>query len=195
MNPKHPILTFILASILASCIPAGTTTPPAGDAGAGLGSCTLLDQAVQGYVVCKGAFAAGKAASLCPAGYTLATTMMPTALNNACDGNIEAIANDYFYAVDVGAWANPQNPYATANQACSNPGGWTAALMGCGGKQRSGDMGSTAYTVMLGQRCQGWPHARYCGGPSLDWTCPDGTLKTASNTNPNSGVICFSPNP
>ena len=183
--------SFILTVLLAACgVPGSGTSPPSGS---GLGSCTKLDPSTWSYMACAGSFEGGKALTLCPVGYELAATSMPAALATACDQNYVWNTADYFFAVDAGVWANPAAPFgAGQDTSCAAQDGWVTGLMGCGGKQHQASAGSTAFSAMLGQPCQGWPHARLCQiGP--DWTCPDGTLSTASNSNPRSGVICYNP--
>lgn len=169
--------TLLVAGLLA-CGPVSSVPSPVPDAGTGLPpNCRTLHPGAVDYLACTGVFASGQASSLCPAGYRLASGPMPTSIQEACQNDASIIANNIAYAADVGQWTNPQTPLSGAS--CTSVQGWPTALMICGGVQNA-----TVQTV-----CQGWPRGLLCSKTS-DWTCPNASLATATNTNPKHGVIC-----
>lgn len=127
----------------------------------------------QEYVRCAGRFAAGQAAGLCPAGYALAGGAMPAGLRAAC-----AAISGSFFAADVGSWNDAVMPL-TGAVSCSPAGNKMPGLMGCGDEKNA----------ISPAMCSGWPRSIICSR-SQEWTCLEGTLRSAANTNPNHGVVC-----
>ena len=164
---------LVLAVYLASCSPPGTSSFDM----ALPGNCALVSAGPRSYLECQGVFAAGGAAHLCPVGYALATVLDP-ALHTVCDLSAAEIQNNQFFAADSTSWGDPALPFT--HTICSSSPGWLVGLGGCGFEK-----GSSAYYT----NCSGWPHSNICT-KSQYWTCPDGTLRTATNTNPSHGVIC-----
>ena len=174
--------TLVALVALAACGGSGTSQPS--DAGTQVlpANCQRLDPSTDQYVACTGAFLKGEAAKICPTGYTLTVGAMPAILRQTCDVTLTATRPDTFYAVDVGSWSDPAAPFSKTS--CTSVAGYLPGLMGCGGEQNA-----TAFSGQGAAACQSWPHAIVCPRSS-GWTCPDGTLKTASNTNVDHGVIC-----
>lgn len=128
---------------------------------------------------CAGTFGPGQAASLCPDGFVLVSGAMISAISNSCSLNPSL----EFFAADVGSWYDPSNP--GADNSCTLREGWMVGLRGCGSDQEKPEATSYANT----NTCGGWSRALVCD-KSAGWKCPDGTLRTASNTNPKQGVVC-----
>ena len=112
---------------------------------------------------CAGAFAKGKAASLCASGYTVCSSAAPLGPSCASLGSFFAADQPVYY---IGS------PDAETCGAAA----FGQLLAGCGTKGRL----STA-------KCMGFPRVIDCLGT---WTTPDGTLGQASNTDPTQGVLC-----
>lgn len=175
-------LALLAPLVLPACDLAGDlNTPP--DASPGLpANCQRLIPSTDQYVTCTGTFPKGEAAKLCPAGYTLTVGAMPVSLQQTCDVTLSVSRPNVFYAVDVGSWSDPAMPFSKTS--CTSVAGYLPGLMGCGGEQNA-----TAFSGQGATACQSWPHAIVCP-KSSGWSCPDGTLKTASNANAGHGVIC-----
>lgn len=142
-------------------------------------NCQVIEAMAPEYLRCSGTFGKGEAAKLCPTGYGLVTTPMPDVLNLRCDLDAGLSAQGKFYAVDVGSWTAAP-PFSS--NSCSPMAGLSPSLRGCGGEENATEYAATD--------CKKWPHAIVCER-SKGWTCPDGTLRTAANTNPDQGVVCL----
>lgn len=125
------------------------------------------------HIKCKGEFKSGQAATLCPAGYVLATSMPPE-LAQAC-----ASQSSQFFAADLPVWGNPNNP--RADVVCNQQSNWYPGTMGCGA-----DPAASVTTVPT---CGQWP-AAIIFSRSTSWASNTGGLGTAANVNPEHGVIC-----
>jgi hypothetical protein len=128
-------------------------------------NCDLVMQSNTQYLACRGTFAAGQAAKVCPQGYAPTSSPLPQELRQSCDINSQWTFDNSVFVVDV---------------SCDQGG--KHALAACGYD------GSTNATK-LGVSCNNWPHALVCEF-SNGLLCPDSNLTTASNTNPKSGAIC-----
>ena len=141
-------------------------------------NCIALDAPTNDYVRCSGTFDVGKAATLCPDKYApIANAPMPAIVVQGCQNDVNLIAANVTFAVDVGLWADPANPFTRVS--CTPQAGWLPALMVCGNED-----GATAFA-----NCQNWPRA-VITGKSAFWSTADGTLAKAKNTNPKNGIVC-----
>lgn len=175
-------LALLALLVLPACDLAGDlTTPP--DASPGLpANCQRLDPNTDQYLACSGTFVRGEAAKLCPAGYSMMVAAMPASLRTICDLTLSTSKPNVFYAVDVGSWSDPATPFSKTS--CTSVANYLPGLMGCGSEQNA-----TAFSGQGAMACQSWPHAIVCPRSS-GWNCPEGSLKTASNSNPAHGVVC-----
>ena len=142
-------------------------------------NCTKMDPSSTEYLFCAGTFAAGEAQKLCPAKYTTTGDPLSPALLTLCDMNFTLISGNVFMAADAGDWADPSMPLSA--NSCTAKSGWLPVVRGCGAKQNATEFAATD--------CDGWPHGLVCS-KAPGWSCPDGNLKTASNSNPTDGVVC-----
>lgn len=116
---------------------------------------------------CAGAFPAGGALGLCKAGCRLCTSQTGIA---GC-----ATAANYYAAEVSGYW------FGTMSQETCGGSSVNQLLYGCG-------MGGRVST----KSCSQFPNVLDVGGAS-SLRSPDGTLSSASNSDPSHGVLCCCP--
>jgi hypothetical protein len=172
-------IAFLLLG--TACGPDPSTLQAALPGGSGLPeNCRTLEAPPAiGVIACSGAFEPGGAARLCPAGYQLATGMMPESARNGCEQNYDLIVQGQSFAVDVPVWADNAMPLGKGSCAQGTPTQWIG-LMICGGD----------YTGLLQTvKCQSWPRA-VVFGKSAAWSGAAPSLAAARNTDPKNGVVC-----
>lgn len=172
---------LLMLALLSACGPVSSHPSPVADLAATLPSHCRADTGDNHYAYCAGAFAAGQAGSLCPAGYSVVSSSKSPTMNAGCDQDPRGF--DVFFAVGVPTWSDPQNASATG---CVQQAGWKVGLEGCGFFNTP----IPGWVVQASGGCLNYNYAIICAN-SADWTCPDGTLATASNKNPKHGVVCY----
>ena len=176
-------LPCAVLAVLAACGPISTSPVSTPDLAPALPTNCRQDSNDPRYAYCSGAFQSGGAAGLCPSGYSLVSSQHMASMNFECDQNSKNF--NIFYAVNVSTWADPQN---SNNTACQQQTGWKIGLEGCG--FFSTPIPGWVVQAQSSGGCMGWNYAIICQD-SADWTCPQGTLATATNKNPKFGVVCF----
>lgn len=159
-------LRYALLLSLAACGQA-----PSVAVGSLPANCAAMDQAAT-IVQCKGSFTVGKASTLCPTGYILATTM-PTSVATSC-----LAVSGSFFAADMPFWADPTGPLT--NGVCGQQANWYPGTMGCGTDPK-------AYTKV--PKCGGWPGGIVYSS-SDSWGGNVAGLSMTLSVNPDNGVLC-----
>jgi len=141
-------------------------------------NCRYVSQAVTTKVLaCAGVYKPGGAAALCPASYHVCTAVdrFPAGLDAGCaDPGLGGI-----YVADISTWHDPAN---ITQGSCQQVASWLPGLSSCGTAVGAG-ANATAPT------CSGWGRSVICSKTS-NLSCPAANVASASNTDPQSGVLC-----
>lgn len=144
-------------------------------------NCRWLVRA-SGIALCKGTFRSGEADKLCAAAAKNGRMCgVSDTLNSADTAACQAV-NDGIYLLDMPSY---HSPGTTQSAVCSTFSGWEAGLSGCGPAPPA----YASKTV-----CKGWGISVVCSR-SPSFTCTGGSLKTATNTDIENGIVCCLPAP
>lgn len=144
-------------------------------------TCRWLARA-SGIALCKGSFNAGEAERLCQAAGKNGRLCSSVDTLAGTDTAACQAVSDGIYLLDLPSY---HSPGSTQSAVCSAFSGWEAGLSGCG-------FAPAAYASKT--VCKGWGISVVCGR-SPSFTCASGSLKTATNTDGENGVVCCLPPP